>query len=99
MAVTQKRKCCNNVLIRVGNMQHAVVCSELLVQAVYESQPRPDIRLYVAPLGGQATDAVMTLNAQAGKFRIISEVTSSCTCQQVVFIPSQLRFCGDNVMS
>ena len=66
---------------RIGGMKHAVVCSELLVQVVYESQPRPDISLYIAPLGGQATDAVMTLNAQAGKFSIISNVSSSCTCQ------------------
>ena len=78
---------------RIGGMQHAVFCSELLVQVVYESQPRPDISLYIAPLGGQATDAVMTLNAQAGKFHIVSNVTSSCACQQFALIPSQLRCC------
>lgn len=61
-------------------MEHAVVCSVLLLQVVYESQPHPDISLYIAPLGGQAIDAVMTLNAQAGKFPIISDVTSTCTC-------------------
>lgn len=37
------------------------------VQVVYECQPREDMSLYLAPLGGQAADAVMTLNAQAGK--------------------------------
>lgn len=52
--------------------------SGLPVQVVFESQPRPDISLYVAPLGGQAVDAVMTLNAQAGKFNILSNVTHIC---------------------
>lgn len=37
------------------------------MQVVYESQPRQDMNLYLAPVGGQAADAVMTLNAQAGK--------------------------------
>ncbi len=36
-------------------------------QVVYECQPREDMSLYLAPIGGQAADAVMTLNAQAGK--------------------------------
>lgn len=36
-------------------------------QVVYECQPREDMSLYLAPIKGQAADAVMTLNAQAGK--------------------------------
>lgn len=44
-----------------------VALTLLLNQVVYESQPWPDVSLYLAPLGGEAADAVMTLNAQAGK--------------------------------
>lgn len=40
-------------------------CTE--AQVLYECQPREDMSLYLAPLGGEAADAVMTLNAQAGK--------------------------------
>ena len=47
---------------------HALL-SILYVQVVYEGQPRPGISLYVAPLGGQAADAVLTMNAQAGKHK------------------------------
>ena len=60
---------------------HANVCSELHVQVVYESQPHPDINLYVAPLGGQASDAVMTLNAQAGKHIIPMTVQAAASHQ------------------
>lgn len=65
-------------------MVHTVVCSGLAVQVVYESQPRPDIGLYLAPLGGQAADAVMTLNAQAGKSNILND--AECTCIQKWFV-------------
>lgn len=63
-------------------LQHeACSCRQcgLPVQVVYESQPRPDISLYLAPLGGQAADAVMTLNAQAGKSNNLND---KCTCIQ-----------------
>ena len=55
---------CTKLLAR---LRYVVALTLLLNQVVYESQPWPDVSLYLAPLGGEAADAVMTLNAQAGK--------------------------------
>lgn len=63
----------------------ARICIAQLVQVVYETQPRPDLSLYLAPLGGQAVDAVMTLNAQAGKHIAING-TCYCTSKAVLFL-------------
>lgn len=53
-----------------------------LQKVVYESQPWPDISLYLAPLGGQAADAAMTLNAQTGQ-GISKQVQQGCPVYQL----------------
>ena len=40
---------------------------ELVVQVAWQCEPRQDWQLYLSPLGGQASDAIIALNAQAGK--------------------------------
>lgn len=79
---------CNTDCPPFYDMKHAVACSGLPVQVVYESQPRPDISLYVAPLGGQAEDAVMTLNAQAGKSNVLNDATCMCIWKHLVVLSS-----------
>lgn len=73
------------VWLLIAQRMNARICSALLVQVVYETQPRPDLSLYLAPLGGQAADAVMTLNAQAGKHIAING-TCYCTSKAVLFL-------------
>ncbi|DBA84121.1 hypothetical protein WJX77_004887 [Trebouxia sp. C0004] len=52
-----------------------------LQKVVYECQPREDMSLYLAPIGGQAADAVMTLNAQAGQ-GVSCQVQHGCPLHQ-----------------
>ncbi|KAL0041974.1 hypothetical protein WJX79_010744 [Trebouxia sp. C0005] len=52
-----------------------------LQKVLYECQPREDMSLYLAPLGGEAADAVMTLNAQAGQ-GVSYQVQQGCPLHQ-----------------
>ncbi|KAL3139149.1 hypothetical protein ABBQ32_005934 [Trebouxia sp. C0010 RCD-2024] len=71
-----------NGSLRVSCMLDAAQQQASLRQVVYETQPRPDLSLYLAPLGGQAVDAVMTLNAQAGQ-GVSKQVQQGCPVYQV----------------
>ena len=51
------------------NLAKPFTTSMCCVQIVWQCEPKQDLQLYLSPLGGQGSDAVMTHNAQAGKYR------------------------------